>query len=297
MNMTLTDFENSVIQEIQTIMSPQFTFDITDVSIVPSTEDPAITHASSSTSVQRCKRMETCVLFVDIRESTRLGFAHRKSTMAQLYSAFVRAMILCADYAGGKVRDIVGDRVMVVFDRDDCHETAVLTALLMHRVIERLLNPYFTQDEVRCGIGIDYGQMLIAKAGMIKKGDENPEYKSLVWLGRPANVASKLTDEANKRISTLIQVPQPPATDGWATVLGPSATAPPRIETQVTYTRPILMTEAVYDGYVNSLSIEQLGKKEYVRQKGMWRKRNIRVPGYKGKVFGGPFEVKGVRRV
>src|SRR5690606_1769140 len=49
-----------------------------------------------------------------------------------------------------------------------------------------------------CGIGIDYGQMLITKAGAARRGAEREFYRSLVWLGRPANVASKLTDIANK---------------------------------------------------------------------------------------------------
>ncbi len=56
----------------------------------------------------------------------------------------------------------------------------------------------FSGDDVACGIGIDYGKMLATKVGIIKRGSENTENKSLVWVGKPANTASKLTDAAEQ---------------------------------------------------------------------------------------------------
>ena len=40
--------------------------------------------------------------------------------------------------------------------------------------------------------------MLATKTGIRRHGQEQGNYRNLVWLGRPANVASKLTDAANK---------------------------------------------------------------------------------------------------
>lgn len=40
--------------------------------------------------------------------------------------------------------------------------------------------------------------MLVTKAGIRKRGRDQGSYRNFVWLGRPANVASKLTDTANK---------------------------------------------------------------------------------------------------
>jgi adenylate cyclase len=40
--------------------------------------------------------------------------------------------------------------------------------------------------------------MLATKTGVRRHGSAQQSYSSLVWLGRPANVASKLTDNANK---------------------------------------------------------------------------------------------------
>jgi class 3 adenylate cyclase len=59
-------------------------------------------------------------------------------------------------------------------------------------------------DDFKVGIGIDYGEMLVLKAGIPKRHEEQSEYKNLVWVGDAANVASKLTDYAAKEYSAPI---------------------------------------------------------------------------------------------
>jgi class 3 adenylate cyclase len=86
-----------------------------------------------------------------------------------------------AGYYNGKVRNVVGDRVMIVFDKASCFSSAYKTALLLNSVVSKLLNKNFTKNDIKTGIGIDYGKMLITKAGIIKSGFENTNYKSLVW--------------------------------------------------------------------------------------------------------------------
>jgi len=59
--------------------------------------------------------------------------------------------------------------------------------------------------------------MLATKTGIRRHGDEQGNYRNLAWLGRPANVASKLTDAANKpaeynsvpRVSVAYENPSP----------------------------------------------------------------------------------------
>ena len=98
----------------------------------------------------------------------------------------------------GEVRGIIGDRVMILFDQQNCFENAVSTAVLINSVCKFVLNKHFTHGEVSFGIGIDCGRMLATKTGIKRRGSAQQSYRSLVWLGRPANVASKLTDNANK---------------------------------------------------------------------------------------------------
>jgi hypothetical protein len=107
-------------------------------------------------------------------------------------------MTRCAKVFNGEVRGIIGDRVMMLFDSTDCYADAVYTAILINSVCQHVINKHFPHDEVKFGIGIDYGRMLATKTGIRRHGSEQQNYRSLVWLGRPANVASKLTDNANK---------------------------------------------------------------------------------------------------
>lgn len=63
-----------------------------------------------------------------------------------------------------------------------------------------MINRIFSNVDFHCGIGIDYGEMRVIKVGIERKGDENAENKGLVWVGKPANLASRLTDFAGKTV-------------------------------------------------------------------------------------------------
>jgi adenylate cyclase len=196
--LSISNARAEIDDEISTILASDFAIEVTRTSSVPHSDDPAITFPNLDFRLQRSKLIETAVVYVDIRRSTNLNLDHRTPTVAKLYSAFVRAMTRCAAEYGGHVRGIIGDRVMVLFDPSTACTDAVDTATLMNSVCRDELNKYFKQDDVSCGIGIDYGRMLATKTGVRRHGYERPNYRSLVWLGRPANVASKLTDLANK---------------------------------------------------------------------------------------------------
>jgi adenylate cyclase len=196
--MSLEDLRDELSDEVSLIFDSQFEISITATNTVPQPDDPAITFPNLDTQTQGAKLITTCVLYIDMRKSTDLSFAHKPQTVAKLYSAFVRAMTRTARHYRGHVRGIIGDRVMVLFDVQDCFANAVHCAIAMNTVAQHIINRHFKANEVRFGIGIDYGRMLVTKAGIRRHGSEQGNYKNLVWLGRPANVASKLTDAANK---------------------------------------------------------------------------------------------------
>src|SRR5215208_4622598 len=157
--MSLQNLQDNLAEEIQEILSSDFTVVITDTDLVPNVDDPDITYPNLVKKEQKCKLIETCVLYIDIRRSTDLSFSHRRSTLTKLYSSFVRTMARCGGYYGGKVRSIIGDRLMVIFDKEDCFTNAVDTAIIMNSVSKYLLDKNFSHDEIKCGIGIDYGKM------------------------------------------------------------------------------------------------------------------------------------------
>jgi adenylate cyclase len=164
---------------------------------VPNDNDQSVTFETGKN--KKVKKMETAVLYVDLRNSTQINLEQNPEKLVQIYAAFVRAMIQCAEVHGGFARNIVGDRVMVVFPAKDCCDMAIKTALTMHAVVSKILNPLFPLGEIRAGIGVDFGKMYVAKVGLAKTGTEKNPHRNLVWLGKPANFASKLTDHAGKQ--------------------------------------------------------------------------------------------------
>jgi len=306
---TLPELSLELSDEVETILAKDFAVTATVTKTVPHSDDGAITFPNLDTKTQACKLIDTCVLYIDIRRSTELSISHKPQTVAKLYSAFVRAMTKCARHFGGHVRGIIGDRVMVIFDCDDCFKRAVDCAVLMNSTAQYVINKHFTRNEVQCGIGVDAGKMLVTKTGFRRRGYEQHNYKNLVWLGRPANVASKLTDIANKPAEgftvDLVRVGYRSALSGiywqneWPsvfvknidhTILTGFTHANPNyinhfMTTQYHETRaatpPILMTDPVYRALKSAHPTV-----DYVTN-GWFKPVAVEVPGYTGTVQGG----------
>lgn len=300
-------FRIDLEQEIQTILSGNFRVVVQKTDTVPSVDDPDITYPNIDTGEQKCKLLESCILHVDIRDSTKIGEKHRRETLVRLYSAFVRAMSRCAAFCGGRVRNIVGDRVMVLFDQADCFSSAVHTAILMHSVVNYLIDEHFTLNDIECGIGIDYGPMLIAKAGVVKRGAEHSASRQLVWLGQPANVASKLADEANKFQSWTTptvcegyhyqyikewhwqKIPIEDFVNKLQKTFSPTIKHPDQNFSTFFRSRDhhwrswpaILMTQSVYDGFKSSNPNDESFTKK------LWSEQSLKVSGYNGVIYGG----------
>lgn len=313
--MNLDDLKADLDGEVSTILAADFSVEVTTTTDVPHSNDPKITFPNLDAKTLKAKLIDTCVLYIDIRRSTELNLAHKPQTVAKLYSAFVRTMTRCAQQYEGQVRGIIGDRVMVLFDCDKAFVNAVNCAVLMNSASKYVINKHFKKGEVTCGIGIDAGRMLATKTGVRKHGNEQQNYKALVWLGRPANVASKLTDIANKpaesvtlpcvRVAYGAIAPMPPERwiwrDEWPHVFVQSLEATsypahmirhtnPRYavhhlfeKTIVTNeaTPPILMAEVVWKGFRAAAPDDKIVK-------GGWIKKvDVEVPGYSGAVYGG----------
>ena len=189
----------SISDAIKDIISTNFTFDTYCIN-VPHYDDSGLTFESGET--KKGKMIKTCVLFVDIRNSVALNKKYNVEAMGQLYTSFVKSALWCANYHHGLVRNIIGDRVMIVFPPKNCFTNAIECAISINTISSKIIRRYC--DDFKCGIGIDYGEMYVHKTGIIKQGKEASSYKNLIWIGRPANIASRLTDIANKELSETI---------------------------------------------------------------------------------------------
>ena len=174
----------------------QMTFDFNNCTGVPNTRDTRLTFEYGKE--KRGLHVKTCVLYVDVRNSVKLTQEHTIKKMGKVFTAFTKASIMTAYRHGGFVRNIIGDRVMVVFPEEKCFKNAVECAISINYIASKILNKKLHGIDFSCGIGIDYGDMYYIKAGMPKRGSEREEHQRLIWLGLPANNASRLTDQANK---------------------------------------------------------------------------------------------------
>lgn len=183
-----------IARDVQDVDDTDFTYYITKN--VPSSEDPKLTFERGVE--KKGKVIETCVLYADIRNSVDLTEKHHSKTMGKIYTAFIKAVLKVANYHNGFTRNIIGDRVMVVFPEKECFTNAVNCAVSINHISKNIINDVFRKVDFKCGIGIDYGKLRAIKVGVEKRGPERTDNKNLVWVGYPANIASRLTDMANK---------------------------------------------------------------------------------------------------
>jgi class 3 adenylate cyclase len=183
-------------KDIKDILSTEFSY--ANTQSVPYLDDNALTFGNEEE--KKAKQINTCVLFVDIRGSVALTQKHHTKTMGRLYSAFAKAVLKATHHHGGFVRNIIGDRVMVVFPSNNCFKNAVDCAITINHLCDKNINTQFREMDFKCGIGIDYGELKVIKVGTPKQGAEQNENRGLVWTGYPANLASRLTDTANKEV-------------------------------------------------------------------------------------------------
>lgn len=199
----LQEIENDVIDVINTDFVHYIATE------VPQRNDAQLTFESGIQ--KKGKVIKTCVLYVDIRNSVGLTEKHHNITMGKIYTAFTKAVLKVARHHNGHIRNIIGDRVMIVFPVKDCFTNAVDCAISINHIAQYIINNQFKNVDFKCGIGIDYGDLRIIKVGIQRNGTENAENKGLVWAGYPANIASRLTDSANKVVKeTYYQVVRNP---------------------------------------------------------------------------------------
>jgi len=152
------------------------------------------------------------ILFIDIRKSTQLTEASRVKSMVKIYRAFMRMAVSCVRANGGVTRQFAGDRIMGVFldslDADgniilSSADKAVKSAQAMQTCIDYALNKHLKNNvsgkTISCGIGIDYGKVLLAKVGMygVEKDENRDNETDCVWVGNCTNKSSRYSDLAN----------------------------------------------------------------------------------------------------
>jgi len=197
--MAIKDILQEIKEDVADVYDTKFEY--TSTSLVPNSHTGGLTFERGV--YKTGKMISTCVLYVDIRNSVELTKKHNSLTMAKVYTAFIKAVIKAGRYHGASTRNIIGDRVMLVFPSENCYHHAVDCAISINYIASKIIKVQFPQLDFKCGIGIDFGELKVIKVGIQRNGIEKSENKGLVWTGYPANLASRLTDVANKSIKTV----------------------------------------------------------------------------------------------
>lgn len=156
---------------------------------------------SDFTDSNKIYRGKVSVLFVDMRESTKLPEKFHAAQLVKIYRSYIRTVVQAIRYSGGVVRDFMGDGVLAVFVDDadgKSEDKAVRAARYITTMIDKLLNPVLDREikhRISCGIGIHTGEITLSKVGMKgKETQENAEDEfGIAWIGNSTNLACKFS--------------------------------------------------------------------------------------------------------
>jgi class 3 adenylate cyclase len=144
---------------------------------------------------------KTSALFVDIRNSSSLPTNYKRPVLARIYRSYISEVVAiingnsnCAEI------NIVGDCVWGIFNSQYKYQIDSIfnTAAQVSSIID-VLNCKMKKrniDPITIGIGIDFGRVLMIKAGYSGSG-----LNDVVWMGEVVNGASKLCSYGNKTIN------------------------------------------------------------------------------------------------
>lgn len=161
--------------------------------------------------INKTYSIKAAILFIDIRKSTYLTENSQAKSMVKIYRSFMRMAVECVRKSGGVTRQFLGDRIMGVFidsvnEKNEVISKAVDKAIEAARslqtVIDFSLNKHLKTNVngkmIECGIGIDYGKVLVTQVGMygVEKDENKEDEVDCVWVGNTTNHASKYSDIA-----------------------------------------------------------------------------------------------------
>lgn len=132
------------------------------------------------------------VLYADLDGSTSMVDSKVWQFSAEIYKTYLHCAAKIIKAQGGDITAYDGDRIMALFIGDRKCTRAVRAALQINNAVVNVINPalrkqYPTDNfAVRHVIGIDMSPICAARTGV--RGDND-----LVWVGRAANYAAKLT--------------------------------------------------------------------------------------------------------
>ena len=149
-------------------------------------------------NANHAKDLETAtVLYADLDGSTNMVDNSDWSFSAEVYKTYLRCAAEVIRSEGGAITAYDGDRIMAVFTGDSKNTSAVRCALKINYAVCKIIRPALSAQypsvdfTLKHVVGIDVSRLRTARIGV--RGDND-----LVWIGRAANYAAKLTTLSDK---------------------------------------------------------------------------------------------------
>ena len=163
-------------------------YEIIETSIIPSPENVAFG--------KKAYKIPLTAFCIDLRKSTDLLKIHDKETCGKIHKSFLTIATKVIIENGGQLRSFNGDSVLAFFPahfKSDI-QLAVKAAFELKWAIDIYFTKYFEQySKLDFCIGIDWGTVLIVRAGLPKNDNNN----DLVFLGMCVNFASAIANQGH----------------------------------------------------------------------------------------------------
>lgn len=175
-------FKDDLKSEVGKILAERWT--TRQGRVVPETDDLKLANDAVT--------LDGTVLYADLDDSTRLVDSYIPEFAAQIYKCFLLCAARIIRLESGEITAYDGDRIMAVFIGDNKETVAARVALKINYAVTEIVNPALGQRypqvtyRLKHSVGIDTSNLFVARTGIRGAND-------LVWVGRAANYAAKLS--------------------------------------------------------------------------------------------------------
>ncbi|PKK82975.1 MAG: hypothetical protein CVT49_10955 [candidate division Zixibacteria bacterium HGW-Zixibacteria-1] len=162
-------------------------YEIIETKMIPSVKDVAFG--------KKAYKVKLTALCIDLRRSTDLLYIQDTETCGKIHKSFLTIATKIILENGGEVRSYEGDSVLAFWPAHYKNEieTAVKAAFQLKWALDVKFSKYFEQySKLDFGIGIDWGEVYIIKAGLPRNDNNN----DLVFLGLCVNYATMIANQA-----------------------------------------------------------------------------------------------------
>lgn len=140
--------------------------------------------------------LDATFLYADMANSSQMAKELDRRVAAKILKAFLATTSRLVRICGGSIVSFDGDRILSVFIGDYKNTRAAKCGLQIEYTVKDVIRPKFENKynsaknasfTMSHGVGIDSGIVLAVRAGA--RGDND-----LIWIGRAANLAAKLSN-------------------------------------------------------------------------------------------------------